>query len=141
MSNVLSVSKLAHAAAVATLGVALMLAVSSPVKAETLAGNEATVTFDHPVEVPGKVLPPGTYVFRTADSDDIVQVFSANQKHLFATLSVIPEDRPAQDSGNDSFVQLNKTRADAPQEIQGLFVAGRDTGFEFVYPAASQVRR
>ncbi len=141
MFNAIRVSRLAAAAAVASLGVCLMVGVPSSLKAETLTGNDATVTFDRPVEVPGKVLPPGSYVFKTFDNNDLVQVFSADQKHLFATVSVIPQDRPDHDiDNNDSFVQLNKTRADAPQEVQGLFVAGRATGFQFVYPEP-QVRR
>ena len=140
MFNAIRVSRLVNAAAVAVLGVAFVVGVSSPLKAETMAGNEATVTFNHPVEVPGKVLPPGSYVFKTTDSDVLVQVFSADQKHLFATLSVISADRPALDTDNDSFIQLNKTRADAPQEVEGFFVSGRTTGFQFVYPTV-QPRR
>jgi hypothetical protein len=141
MFNAIRVSRLVNSAALAALGVAFLVGVSSPLKAETITGNEATVTFDHPVEVPGKVLPAGTYVFKTTDSDELVQVFSADQKHLFATVSVIPADRPAQDTDNDSFIQLNKTRADAPQEIEGLFVAGRTTGFQFIYPVAQTHHR
>jgi len=136
MSNAIRVSRLVNLAALAALGVASVMFVSSPLRAETMAGVEATVTFDHPVEVPGKVLPAGTYLFKSLDSEEIVQVFSADQKHLFATVSVIPADRPAQDTDNDSFIQLNKTRADAPQEIDGFFVSGRTTGFQFVYPLA-----
>jgi hypothetical protein len=70
-----------------------------------------------------------------------VQVFSANQKQLFATVTVIPEDRPAQNLQNDSFVQLTKTRSDAPQEIEGFFAAGRSTGFQFIYPTAQTRHR
>jgi hypothetical protein len=140
MFNTIRLSRLINFAAVAALGGASILGVSS-LKAETLTGNEAVVTFDHPVEVPGKVLPAGTYVFKTSDNDDFVQVFSANQKQLFATVAAIPADRPAQDTDNDSFVQLTRTRADAPQEIEGLFVAGRTTGFQFVYPVTQAHRR
>ena len=135
MFNTIRASRLVSSAAVMALGAAFIMGVSSPLKAKTMAGTEAVVTFDHPVEVPGKVLPAGTYVFKTSDiGDQLVEVFSADQKHLFATLSVIPADRPAQDTDNDSFFQLNKTRADAPQEIEDFFVAGRTTGFQFVYP-------
>lgn len=128
------------AISVASLAFVLSMCIPSPVRAEIIAETQATVTFDQPVEVPGKVLPPGTYVFKPMESDEIVQVFSADQKQVFATLSVIPQDRPEQDKDSDSFVQLNKNRAGAPQEIQGLFVAGRSTGFQFVYPA-NQARR
>lgn len=140
MFNAIRVSRLANAAAVVALGVIFIVGVSSPLKAETMTGNAATVTFDHPVELPGKVLPPGTYVFKTTDNDVLVQVFSGDQKHIFATLSVIPEDRPTMNTDSDSFVQLNKTRADAPQEVEGFFVAGRATGYQFVY-SPTQARR
>ena len=133
MFNAIRVSQLVNFAAVAAFGAVSIMGVSS-LQAATMVGNEATVTFDHPVELPGKVLPPGTYIFKTSDNDELVQVFSANQKQLFATVMAIPADRPAQDKDSDSFVQLNKTRADAPQEIEGIFVAGRTYGYQFVYP-------
>jgi hypothetical protein len=125
----------------ATFGWALLLGASSPLKAETLSDNRAMVTFDRPVEVPGKVLPPGSYVFKSLDNSELVQVFSADEKQLFATVAVVPEDRPAQDLNDDCFVQLTRTRADAPQEVQGYFLPGRLTGFQFVYPAAHAGRR
>jgi hypothetical protein len=120
-------------ASLAVIGVALMVSVPSSLTAKTVAGNEATVTFDHPVEVPGKVLPAGTYVFKTTDNDVLVQVFSANYKGVFATFYAIPAYRSAMHN-DDSFVQLNKTSAGEPQEIDELFVAGRTTGYQFVYP-------
>ena len=133
MFNATSVSRLVKAAVVTVIGGVLIAGVSS-LKDETLTSNQAVVTFDRPVEVPGTVLPPGTYVFKSLDNNELVQVFSADQKHLFATVVVIPEDRPAEDANIDSFVQLTKTRADAPQEVQGFFLAGRSTGFQFLYP-------
>lgn len=50
------------------------------------------LTFNEPVEVPGKILPAGTYVFKLADSEsdrNIVQVFTGDQKHLLATVMEI----------------------------------------------------
>jgi hypothetical protein len=128
-----SVSKLVSVTATAVLGFALLTGVASPVKADS-PGDKAVVTFNRPVEVPGKVLPPGSYVFKSLDNEELVQVFSADGKQLFATVSVIPEDRPANDTDNDSLIQLGRTRADAPQEVEGFFLAGRTTGFQFVYP-------
>jgi hypothetical protein len=122
-----------------TLAVAILMGVASPLKADSLL-DRAVVTFDRPVEVPGKVLPPGTYVFKTLENNELVQVFSADEKQLFATVVVIPEDRPLQDADADCFVQLNKTRADAPQEVEGFFLPGRLTGFQFVYPTPAVAR-
>jgi hypothetical protein len=53
-------------------------------------------TFNSPVEIPGQVLEPGTYVFKVADSlsdRNIVQVFSKDEKHLYGTFLAIPDQR------------------------------------------------
>ncbi len=53
-------------------------------------------TFSGPVEVPGQVLKAGTYVFKLADSSperSIVQVFSKDETHLYATFVAIPDVR------------------------------------------------
>jgi hypothetical protein len=140
MLNGIRVSRLAEAAAVTVLGMALFVGVSSPLKAGSLSEDKAFVTFDHPVEVPGKVLPPGTYVFKSLNNNELVQVFSADEKQLFATVAVVPEDRPAQDRDIDCFIQLMRTRADAPQEVEGFFLPGRVTGFQFIYPVNHAAR-
>jgi hypothetical protein len=126
MFNRISVSLL-------VIGLALFVNAPASLTAATLPGTEATVTFDHPVEVPGKVLPAGTYVFKTLDTSELVQVFSARDKEIIATIQAIPAYRPAIRNG-DSFVQL-KTSVGARQEVERLFVQGRATGYEFVYSA------
>jgi hypothetical protein len=120
-------------ASLAVIGAALLVSAPVSLMAKTITGNEATVTFDHPVEVPGKVLPAGTYVFRTTDNDKLVRVLSANYKEVFAIFYAVPAYRSATHN-DDSFVQLHKTPAGAPQEIDELFVAGQTTGYQFVYP-------
>jgi len=140
MFNGSGVSKLIAVAAGA-LALVFASGIASPLKAEMSGGDKAIVTFDRPVVVPGKVLPPGTYVFKSIDNNELVQVFSGDEKQLFATVLVVPEDRPAQNASIDCFVQLNKTRADAPQSVESFFLPGRNTGFQFIYPAASQTHR
>ena len=57
--------------------------------------QKTTVTFSGPVELPGQVLQAGTYVFKLADSqspEDVVQVYSADEKHLFGTVRYLPFD-------------------------------------------------
>lgn len=125
--------------AAAVLGFAFLASVASPVKAGSI-NDKAVVTFDRPVEVPGKVLLPGTYVFKSLDNEDLVQVFSADGRQLFATVTVIPEDRAAKDTDNGTLVQLGKTRGDAPQEVEGFFLAGHTTGFQFIYPTDTHRR-
>ena len=55
-------------------------------------------TFNAPVEVPGNIiLPPGTYVFRLADSladRNVVQIFDEQQSTIYATILTISVERP-----------------------------------------------
>src|ERR1700680_4443998 len=56
--------------------------------------KKAFITFSGPVEVPGKVLPGGTYVFKLLDSASnrhIVQVFDADEKQIYGTFLAIPD--------------------------------------------------
>jgi hypothetical protein len=135
MYNAIRVSQRIGVAALVLFAVALVMSFASPLNAQ-MVPDKAVVTFDRPVEVPGKVLPPGTYTFKTLDSNDLVQIFSADEKQLFATVLTMPEDRPAVNDYSDCFVQLTKSRGDAPQEVEGFFLPGRVTGLELVYPAA-----
>jgi hypothetical protein len=56
------------------------------------------ITLRGPMELPGTVLPAGTYVLKLADSDpdrSLVQVFSKNGKRLYSTFraSRFPEQQ------------------------------------------------
>src|SRR5947208_13157032 len=82
--------------AVTTVGcMALMSTVLAPnVKADDW-NRKTTITFSGPVEIPGVhlvgwgVLPAGTYVFKTLDSQSdrhIVQIFSKDERTVYATV-------------------------------------------------------
>jgi hypothetical protein len=59
------------------------------------AWDQKTVfTFASDVEVPGQVLPAGTYVFKLANSHGnrhIVQIFNKEENHVFGTFLAIPD--------------------------------------------------
>src|SRR6266404_2117216 len=79
--------------ALLSLLVALVTFVAAPIAKADAWDKETIVTFSSPVEVPGQVLPPGTYVFKRAHSEwdrDIVQIFTKDQRNLLATASSIP---------------------------------------------------
>jgi hypothetical protein len=51
-----------------------------------------TITFSEPIQIPGQVLPAGTYLFKLADGDsnqNIVQIFNADRTVLYATVQTI----------------------------------------------------
>ena len=97
-------------------------------------------TFSGPVEIPGQVLPAGTYVFKLADSTsnrNIVQVFSKNEKHLYGTFLAIP-DRRLQPAGK-SIITFDETPAGSPEAARAWFYPGENYGHQFVYPKPKAV--
>jgi hypothetical protein len=91
------------------------------------------LTFSQAVEVPGKVLPAGTYVFQRADSTSrhVVQVFGKDGR-ILATLLTIPTARPA--AADDARITFEEQRAGAPFPIKRWFYPGELSGEEFIYP-------
>ncbi|HSR08842.1 MAG TPA: hypothetical protein VLM42_16985 [Bryobacteraceae bacterium] len=74
-----------------------------------------TVTFSQPVELPGVVLPAGTYVFVLADSPTsrhVVRVFNKEQNHLFGTFLALPNIRLMPTS--DTVLRFHERPRNAP---------------------------
>jgi len=98
--------------------------------------NEQTsFTFSAPVEIPGMVLPAGTYVFKLMDSAsdrDIVQIFNQDRTKLFATILAIPDYRTNPTSS--PVVKFEERPANSPEAIDAWFYPGLNYGMEFVYP-------
>ena len=58
--------------------------------------KKTVVTFSQAVEVPGKILPAGTYTFQLLDSNSdrhIVQIFNADGSQIIATILAINDYR------------------------------------------------
>ena len=55
-----------------------------------------TINFSQPVQIPGQVLPAGTYLFKLVDGNSdqkVVQIFNADRTVLYATLQTIAADQ------------------------------------------------
>jgi hypothetical protein len=98
--------------------------------------NKKTVmTFNQPVEIPGQVLPAGTYTFKLLDSPSdrhIVQIFNADGMHLIATVLAINNYR-LRPTGR-TVVKFAERPGDAPDALKAWFYPGDNFGQEFVYP-------
>src|SRR6266446_4648337 len=102
--------------------------------------QKTVFTFSGPVEIPGQVLPAGTYVFKLADSSsdrNIVQVFSEDGAHLYGTFLAIPNQR--QYSAQKPIITFEERAANSPEAVKAWFYPGDDTGHEFVYPKPKAV--
>src|SRR6185369_11297254 len=113
-------------------------------EAKADAWNRKTVvTFSAPVEIPGVhlpgwgVLPAGTYVFKILDSlsdRHIVQIFSKDEKTVYATILAIPNYRLQ--ATDKTVITFRERPAGEPEALRAWFYPGRNWGEEFVYPKA-----
>jgi len=127
-------------------GIALMGAILAPNAKADDWNRKTVVTFSGPVEIPGVhlagwgVLPAGTYVFKILNSQSdrhIVQIFSKDEKTVYATILAIPNYRL---KATDKTVMTFRERpAGQPEALRAWFYPGRNWGEEFVYPKAKAI--
>jgi hypothetical protein len=102
--------------------------------------QKTTVTFSGPVEIPGQVLPAGTYVFKLADSmsdRNIVQVFNGDMNHLYGTFLAIPDYRLQ--PTDRTIITFEERPAGSPEAVKAWFYPGETYGHDFVYPKPKAV--
>lgn len=117
------------------------VAPASATSQDTNWNQRTYFTFSAPVELPGKTLPAGTYVFRLLDSPSsrhIVQVFDRDEKEIQATLLAIPAQRVA--PADEPEVRFMETGANQPAAIRTWWFPGRTIGHEFIYPREQATR-
>src|SRR5579863_2232405 len=113
----------------------LLGAVSAPGARADQWNKKTVVTFNQPVEIPGRVLPAGTYTFKLLDSPSdrhIVQIFNADGTQIIATILAINDYR-LQPTG-DTVMKFNERPGDSPEALRAWFYPGDNFGQEFVYP-------
>lgn len=130
-------------AATMVCGIALMGAVLAPSAKADDWNRKTVITFSGPVEIPGVhlagwgVLPAGTYVFKILDSQSdrhIVQIFSKDEKTVYATILAIPNYRLQ--ATDKTVITFRERPAGEPEALRAWFYPGRNWGEEFVYPKA-----
>jgi len=97
--------------------------------------KKTIVTFSAPVEVPGKALPAGTYVFKLLDSTsnrNILQIFDKDEKQLYATILAIPDYRLK--PSDKPVIRFEERPSGTPEAIKAFFYPGDEYGLQFVYP-------
>ncbi len=80
------------------------------------------MTFNKPVEIPGMVLGPGTYVFKLLDSPadrNVVQIFNADESHLYEDILAVPAYRPEPRTVQifELFEIIGRRRLDRPDKL------------------------
>jgi len=118
------------------LTLALLVAVFvCPARADQW-NKETVVTFNQPIEIPGRVtLPAGTYVFKLLDSQanrHIVQVWNEDKTQLMATILAIPNYRL--EPTGETVINFNERPGVCPVALRAWFYPGDNFGHEFAYP-------
>lgn len=97
--------------------------------------KKTTVTFNQAVELPGNVvLPAGVYVFKLANvtaDRNVVEVYNAEQNHLFATIVTVPDVRTI--PFEKVYLGFEERGAGLPTALHEWFYPGDPFGVEFVY--------
>jgi hypothetical protein len=104
--------------------------------------RKTIVTFSDSVEIPGQVLPAGTYVFRLADSPTdrhIVQIWNADETQILATTITIPNTRS--ERPDKSIFEFEERAGNSPMALKVWFYPGDSTGQEFIYSRSYSNRR
>jgi len=105
------------------------------------SNKKTIVTFSQSVEVPGKVLPAGTYTFQLMDSPadrHIVQIFNSDGSQIITTVLAINDYR-LQPTGK-TVMSFSERPGDSPDALRAWFYPGDTFGQEFVYPKARAIQ-
>jgi hypothetical protein len=122
---------------IATIGLLFLLAflIATPATRADESNQATRVTFSQPVQIPGRVLPAGTYVFELPSDVTqhyLVRIFNADHTALYATIFTISAERQ-QATGNTAFTFADRGSA-GPEAIVTWFYPGDTTGHQFLYP-------
>jgi len=136
-----------HGLAVAA-GIGLLLLGSAPPLRAGDLDKSVTMTFSGPVQIPGKILPAGTYVFRRWDvsgNPNAMMVFDANDQKPIGLTMYYPasyelDAAPQWGSGGGDArpgleVRLNPERIrNTPQKLEEWSYPGDPVNYKLVYP-------
>jgi hypothetical protein len=92
------------------------------------------VTVDSNVKIPGKVLAPGTYVFKllnSATDRNIVLVYNEAENELIATVSAIPAYRL--NISDQTVLTFETSESGSVPRLKKWFYPAENDGLEFVY--------
>jgi hypothetical protein len=115
-----------------TFGLLIALVLFFELAAHADETSESTeITFSAPIQIPGRVLPAGTYTLRRADpgsSQSLVEIFNADRS-VYTMLQTVAAERT---EPGDTAITVAEPESGIPVFVK-WFYPGRKTGHEFVY--------
>jgi hypothetical protein len=110
-------------------------ALSAPRAGADEWNKKTLMTFSQPVEIPGQILPAGTYTIKLVDlasERHVIQFLDADGIKVIATVLAINNWR-LRPSGQ-TVVKFAERTGDKPEALKAWFYPGDNFGQEFVYP-------
>ena len=122
-----------------TAGLVLASLIMLPVAHADEWDQASQLTFSQSVQIPGRVLPAGTYWFVLADSvgnRNIIQVFNSDRSTLYATVFAVTAERPH--PSDNTTITFAKRESMPTNAIVTWFYPGDNSGHEFVYSKSEE---
>jgi Protein of unknown function (DUF2911) len=117
-----------------TLGALLAFVISLPSARAGVSNQTTKLTFSQPVQIPGHVLPAGTYWFELSNASStgkIINIYNSDRSTVFATIiTVNAESLTPHEKTTITFAERESMQ---PKTLVSWFYPGESTGHQFVY--------
>jgi hypothetical protein len=117
-------------------GIALLGVLATASTSAVVSPNRTTFfTFNGAVQLPGVVLPAGTYIFEVVNpytSADVVRVQSRDRSKLYLLQITLKAERPRTRDMKPALV-FGERPAGNPPTLKSWFPEGETTGRQFIY--------
>jgi hypothetical protein len=93
------------------------------------------ITVNQPFEIPGMILPAGTYIVKIVDlvgERHVVRFLSEDESKIYATLIGIPDFR--MEPTDKTAITFYESELNRPRPLHSWFYPGNQYGIEFAYP-------
>ena len=121
-----------------TLGIIISCMMIVPARADEW-NQQTKLTFDQAVQIPGRILPAGTYWFVLAENladRDIVQIFSEDRTTEYATLYTTPTEQS--NPPDQTLLTFAQDESKGTPALVNWTYPGEMTGHEFIYSKSEE---
>jgi hypothetical protein len=117
------------------LATVLAFLITLPVARASEQDQATKLTFNKAVQIPGRILPAGTYWFVLAETNtapNVVRIFNSDRSTLYATILTINAERS--NPTDNTAITFAEGESMQPEKIVTWYYPGFSSGHEFVYP-------
>jgi hypothetical protein len=115
-------------------GMVIFAGIAAQASHASVVVEEAVFTFAEPVQVPGRVLPPGTYLFKLDENEgelNVVEIKNQTETKVYGVFVVGPLYRTT--APTRPAILFDESAPGKPKPIKAWFYPGDNYGKVFVY--------